>query len=101
MRYTVIMATAHTTKKAPKQNPKNSIGRLLQDYLNYLEIEKNRSPRTSENYRHYLLEFLAVAKISSPAGITDSAVRDFRVGLARRGIKRVTQGYYAIAIRNF
>ncbi len=70
--------------------------------MNYLEIEKNRSPRTSENYKHYLVEFLNFAKISSPAEITDSVVREFRVSLARReGLKRVTQGYYAIALRNF
>jgi site-specific recombinase XerD len=81
--------------------PKTEIERLLQDYLNYLEIEKNRSPRTSENYQHYLREFLKFAKISSPAEITDSVVREFRVALARRDMKRVTQGYYAIALRNF
>jgi site-specific recombinase XerD len=45
---------------------------------------------------------LKFAKISSPAEITDSVVREFRVALARReGLKRVTQGYYAIALRNF
>jgi site-specific recombinase XerD len=81
--------------------PKTEIERLLQDYLNYLEIEKNRSPRTSENYQHYLREFLKFAKISSPAEITDGVVREFRVALARRDMKRVTQGYYAIALRNF
>jgi site-specific recombinase XerD len=85
-----------------KEKPHTEIDRLLQDYLNYLEIEKNRSPRTSENYKHYLTEFLKFAKISSPAEITDSVVREFRVALARReGLKRVTQGYYAIALRNF
>jgi site-specific recombinase XerD len=85
-----------------KTKPRTEIERLLQDYLNYLEIEKNRSPRTSENYQHYLREFLKFAKISSPAEITDSVVREFRVALARReGLKRVTQGYYAIALRNF
>jgi site-specific recombinase XerD len=88
-------------KSAANDFPKTEIGRLLQDYLNYLEIEKNRSPRTSENYRHYLLEFLKFTKIARPAEITDSVVRDFRVALARREIKRVTQGYYAIALRNF
>ncbi len=84
-----------------KNTPKTEIERLLQDYLNYLEIEKNRSPKTSENYRHYLSEFLAFTKVSSPTGITDGVVREFRVALARRDIKRVTQGYYAIALRNF
>ncbi len=89
----------------PEQQKEKSnieIERLLHDYLNYLEIEKNRSSRTSENYRHYLREFLKFAKISSPAEITDNVVREFRVALARRkNLKRVTQGYYAIALRNF
>jgi len=84
-----------------KEKTRTEIERLLQDYLNYLEIEKNRSPRTSENYKHYLLEFLKFTKISSPAEITDDVVREFRVALARRDMKRVTQGYYAIALRNF
>lgn len=85
-----------------KIKSRNEIECLLHDYLNYLEIEKNRSPRTSENYQHYLREFLKFAKISFPAEITDGVVREFRVALARReGMKRVTQGYYAIALRNF
>lgn len=85
-----------------KEKFKNEIERLLQEYLHYLEIEKNRSPKTSENYKHYLKEFLNFTKISSPAQITDNVVREFRVALARReGLKRVTQGYYAIALRNF
>jgi site-specific recombinase XerD len=89
-------------RERQKEKPRTEIECLLQDYLNYLEIEKNRSPRTSENYQHYLREFLKFAKISSPAEITDDVVREFRVALARReGLKRVTQGYYAIALRNF
>ena len=40
-----------------KEKPHTEIERLLQDYLNYLEIEKNRSPKTSENYQHYLWNF--------------------------------------------
>ncbi len=87
---------------AKKTVPKTEIERLLQDYLNYLEIEKNRSPKTSENYKHYLGEFLKFAKISRPDEITDSVVREFRLALARReGLKRITQGYYVIALRNF
>lgn len=73
----------------------------LQDYLNYLEIEKNRSPKTRENYERYLREFFKFAKIKSPTEITDDLVRKFRVRLARKSIKKITQSYYAIAIRNF
>ncbi len=74
---------------------------LLEDYLNYLEIEKNRSPKTRENYEHYLADFMSFAKISSPAQITDDLVRAWRVALARKDIKKITQSYYVIALRNF
>lgn len=90
------MAPAET-----KAKPKSEVENLLQDYLNYLEIEKNRSPKTSENYQHYLKEFLKFAQITSAAQITDTVVREFRLMLARRDIKRVTQAYYVIALRNF
>ena len=74
---------------------------LLKDYLNYLEIEKNRSPKTSGNYEHYIKEFLKFSKVAAPKDITESAVREFRLALARRDIKRLTQSYYVIALRNF
>lgn len=79
----------------------SDVQKLLTEYLDYLEIEKNRSPKTRENYEHYLKEFLSAAKIKSPADITDDAVRNFRIGLARKDLKKITQNYYVIAIRNF
>ncbi len=77
------------------------IERLMDDYLGYLEIEKNRSAKTRENYGRYLSVFLKETKLSSPKDITDEVVRRFRVGLARTNIKKNTQSYYVIAVRNF
>lgn len=77
------------------------INRLFKDYLNYLEIERNRSLKTRENYERYLRVFIDFGKIKSEKDITLEAVRDFRLALARRGIKKVTQNYYIIALRNF
>lgn len=74
---------------------------LLKDYLNYLEIEKNRSPKTRENYERYLKRFLNFAKIKSPEDISEDLVRNFRVALSRKELKKITQSYYVIAIRNF
>jgi len=74
---------------------------LLKDYLNYLEIEKNRSPKTRENYERYLKKFLNFAKIKSPEDISEDLVRNFRVALSRKNLKKITQSYYVIAIRNF
>lgn len=77
------------------------IDEYLTDYLNYLEIEKNRSPKTSRNYERYLREFLKFSKITRPEDIDDKAVRDFRIFLARGAMKKITQSYFVIAIRNF
>jgi site-specific recombinase XerD len=79
----------------------SEIQKLFADYLSYLEIEKNRSPKTRENYERYLNVFLAFTNIKTPAEITDPLVREFRMNLARRGIKKITQSYYVIALRNF
>ncbi len=80
---------------------------LLNDFLEYLEIERGRSPKTLENYRHYLSRFFDFAKIEKPAEITDEAVRKFRLHLNRykdrkgRELKKITQNYHVIALRNF
>lgn len=80
---------------------KSEIEKLLDDYLGYLEIEKNRSPKTSENYGRYLRAFIQKTGVKSADGITSDVVRDFRILLARTGIKKITQSYYVIALRTF
>lgn len=80
---------------------------LEQQFLEYLEIEKNRSRKTIENYKHYLDRFLTESKITSPSQITDDSVRNFRLHLNRtedrfgKNLKRVTQNYHIIALRAF
>ncbi len=91
-----------------------NINYLLKTYLNYLEIEKNRSPKTCENYERYLNAFINFIpssgeqdKIKTEKDITIDKVRDFRLYLARvktqKGeiLKKTTQAYYMIALRNF
>ncbi len=77
------------------------IEKYLKEYLDYLEIEKNRSRKTRENYERYLKLFVKQTGVKSPLGINEDVVRDFRLELNRRGIKKITQGYYVIALRNF
>jgi len=80
---------------------------LLKDYLNYLEIVKNRSPKTSANYKRYLQTFFKFAGIKTEKDITLSKVSEFRLYLARQEskknqpLKKNTQSYYLIALRNF
>ncbi|MFA5052851.1 MAG: site-specific tyrosine recombinase/integron integrase [Parcubacteria group bacterium] len=79
-----------------------AIEKLLKDYFDYLQIEKNRSPKTKAVYERALRKFVEFGKIQNPKDITDERIRNFRVHLAEKGeLKKNTQGYYAIAIRNF
>ena len=72
-----------------------------------MEIEKNRSKKTLENYNHYLSRFLALTKITKSSQITDEVVRRFRLQLNRqeesggKSLKKVTQNYHIIALRAF
>jgi len=79
---------------------------LKNQFLEYLEIEKGRSVKTVENYDRYLSRYLAFSKVSSPAKITESSVREFRIHLNRQAgtsgtMKHKTQNYYMISLRAF
>lgn len=84
------------------------IKKLKSDFLAYLEIEKNRSQRTVQNYDHYLTRFIALARLTALNDLTEERVRQFRLALARitdskarQPIKKITQNYHVIAIRAF
>ena len=83
------------------------IKQAINNFLEHLEIEKNRSQKTLENYQRYLLHFSAFAKIKNPSEITAELVRQYRVRLNRaqdragNTLKKNTQTYYLIALRSF
>lgn len=80
---------------------------LKTDFLTYMEVEKNRSQKTIENYDHYLKRFLAWAGINDAKKVTNELVKQYRVYLNRPGkksgelLKRSTQNYHVIALRAF
>ena len=80
---------------------------LKTQFLEYLEIEKNRSAKTVENYNHYLNRFFEFAKVTNPKDITEDTIRKFRLHLNRltdthgQPLKKITQNYHVIAIRSF
>lgn len=78
-----------------------SLKELKTQFLEYLEIEKGRSTKTTRNYDHYISKFLDFSKSIHPTDITEQLVREFRLYLNRREIKKNTQNYYMIAIRAF
>ena len=91
----------------PFEKPKNRIEELTKDFLEHLEIELGRSPRTLQSYGRTLEYFFTQASIHTPADITPEKVRRYRVELNRkenrRGgtLKKNTQSYHAIVIRTF
>ncbi len=83
------------------------IKELKNQFLEHLEIELGRSPKTIENYSHYLGRFFSWANIKTPKEINDDLIRKFRIFLNRyqdeqgKSLKKSTQNYYIIALRSF
>ena len=77
------------------------------DFLEYLEIEQNRSQKTIANYDHYLTRLLDYAGELNVEDINDELVRKWRLWLNRLGtntsdeLGKSTQNYHLIALRSF
>lgn len=83
------------------------ISEAVIDFLEYLEVEQNRSRKTAENYHHYLMrlmEFLGDIEVEK---IDAEAVRKWRLWLNRYRdehndeLSKMTQSYHLIALRSF
>ncbi len=84
---------------------------LIKRYLSFIEVEKNYSPFTIRNYRHYLKMFSSWFERHYEQEyiekLTGEMVRRYRLFLARyedqRGkrLSATTQSYYVIALRAF
>lgn len=83
------------------------ITKLKEQFLEYLEIEKNRSTKTVENYDHYISRILKFLDAKTPDDITEEGIRKFRIHLNRftdahgEALKKITQNYHIIALRSF
>ncbi|MFH0943165.1 MAG: site-specific tyrosine recombinase/integron integrase [Candidatus Beckwithbacteria bacterium] len=85
--------------------------RYIEEFLEYLEIERNCSRLTVRNYRHYLIRFLKWTKQMEEKfqirKLSLDMVTRYRVFLARmqtpRGetLSRATQAYHVICLRSF
>ena len=84
---------------------------LIQDYLEYLEVERNSSKLTIRDYRHYLEVFDNWYKKNYPEKTFEDLdlqiIRRYRIFLVNKTdekgipIKKITQNYYVIALRSF
>lgn len=88
---------------------KTEIEKLIQEFLEYLEVEKNVSQLTVRNYSHYLRRLSNWMKSQSQTKLSDinqETVREYRLYLSRittngTPLTKKTQGYHAIALRSF
>jgi len=85
-----------------------NLSKLLTEFLEHLEIEKNRSNKTTQNYDFYLKRFFEWHGDTKPAkSITGEVVRKYRLWLNRlvdvhgEPLKKNTQNYHLIALRSF
>ncbi len=77
------------------------------DFLEYLEIEQNRSQKTIQNYDHYLTRLIDFAGEIKVSDIDAEMIRKWRLWLNRLGtntsdeLGKATQNYHLIALRSF
>lgn len=99
--------------------PDTELGIKLNEFLDYLTVEKGSSPLTVRNYRHYLSRFygwICDNKLECKLTvINQDTVRKFRLYLSRLpnsptptvkggsvdSLSKRTQGYHVIALRSF
>ena len=83
----------------------------IEEFLEYLQVERGSSPLTIRNYRHYLKRFSDWLRNKNVKlrlkDVNPELVRQYRVYLSRKTdskggtLARKTQGYHAIALRSF
>ncbi len=84
----------------------------IKDFLDWIDIEQGLSSKTQENYARFLKKFLDWLKSENlenikPHDLSPNTIWDFKVYLARKShgpknqkLKKNTQNYYLIALRN-
>jgi len=95
-------------KKSKKPIPQH-----LNDFLDWIDVEKGLSSKTQENYERFLKKFISWLKIKKlenikPHELTPQHIWDYRLYLSRhidpktgKSLKKATQSYYLIALRAF
>jgi len=109
------MTLENEVENKPQNNPLNikPVKEYLNDFLDWLEIEKGLSNKSQENYFRFLKPFLKWLEIKKkenlrPQEITPQLISEYRLFLSRqywinnkKNLKKSTQNYYLIALRQF
>jgi site-specific recombinase XerD len=93
------------------QTKSSEVAKKIDEFLEYLEVERGSSPLTIRNYKHYLNRFVSwLAHEGIRLELRDinpEVVRQYRVHLSRRSdgkggtLSRKTQAYHVISLRSF
>ncbi|MFA4815272.1 MAG: site-specific tyrosine recombinase/integron integrase [Candidatus Gracilibacteria bacterium] len=84
-----------------------TLQRLITRFLEHLEVGKNKSPKTVENYHHYLQRFAEFYGARELAGLNLDDIHSYQLFLNRfvdrrdHGLGVKTQNYHLIALRAF
>ncbi|NTV55523.1 MAG: tyrosine-type recombinase/integrase [Candidatus Moranbacteria bacterium] len=95
------------TNPTKKAGITDSIHLLMRRFLEHLEIELDRSPRTIDSYERSLEKFFTMAGIREPEDITIQRVREYRIRLNREittsgdPLRKSTQTYHVVVLRSF
>src|SRR5258708_35639820 len=79
----------------------------VSQFLEYLELEQNRSRKTIENYSHYLTRLSDFAGDIKLSDVSVELISKWRLWLNRLGtnttdeLSKTTQNYHLIALRSF
>lgn len=85
----------------------NYVSEYILDFIEHLEVEGGRMPKTAENYEFYLNRFVEFAGDITPDQITTEMIRKYRLWLNRYKsvngdeLATITQSYHLIALRGF
>src|SRR5258708_34864818 len=92
---------------AQQELVKEDIPRKIDQFLDYLKIEKGSSPLTIRNYRHYLTRFNKWMETTTSSEITQRLITDYRLYLSNfkdrhnHLLGKRTQSYHMISMRSF
>lgn len=81
------------------------VSEYILDFIEHLEVEGGRMPKTAENYEFYLNRFIEFAGDITPEQISGEVLRKYRLWLNRYKsvngdeLAMITQSYHLIALR--
>lgn len=85
-----------------------NLSSAIENFLKYLQNERQAQPKTLENYQHYLKKFLEFAGDIPLSSIDIILIKKYRLHLANlidpkseKPLKKLTQNYFLIALRSF